>query len=100
MNDKISQDQSASRVYYFLQKDKDWQIKADTSGDNRIVKNEFRAYLLEYGDSQLWNGLKSNDGTGRHFREALITVKEYFKMTGTVLDQFVLTPEDYSKIKI
>jgi len=44
--------------------------------------------------------LKSNDGTGRHFREALITVKEYFKMNGTVVDQFVLTPEDYSKIKI
>ena len=46
------------------------------------------------------DGLKSNDGTGRHFREALITVKEYFKMNGTVVDQFVLTPEDYSKIKI
>ena len=46
------------------------------------------------------DGLKSNAGTGRHFREALITVKEYFKMNGTVVDQFVLTPEDYSKIKI
>lgn len=46
------------------------------------------------------DGLKSNAGTGRHFREALITVKEYFKMNGSVVDQFVLTPEDYSKIKI
>ena len=46
------------------------------------------------------NGLKSNDNTGKHFREALITVKEYFKMNGTIIDQFVLTPEDYSKIKI
>ena len=46
------------------------------------------------------SGLKSNDGTGRHFREALITVKEFFKMNGTTIDQFVLTPEDYSKIKI
>jgi len=46
------------------------------------------------------DGLKGNEGTGRHFREALITVKELFKMNGTTVDQFVLTPEDYSKIKI
>ena len=45
-------------------------------------------------------GLKSNDNTGKHFREALITVKECFRMNGTTIDQFVLTPEDYSKIKI
>ena len=46
------------------------------------------------------NGLKSNDNTGKHFREALITVKECFMMNGSIIDQFVLTPEDYSRIRI
>lgn len=55
-------------------------------------KDEIREGML--------SGLKSNDGTGRHFREALITVREYFKMNGVTVDQFELTPEDYSKIKI
>lgn len=89
LNDHISM---VSAIY-----DKDQNVLTITyevtnSSDLKEQKDNIRTGML--------NGLKSNDNTGKHFREALITVKECFRMNGTTIDQFVLTPEDYSKIKI
>ena len=46
MADKIDKDESISRVYQFLSKQQDWKADADKNGDGRIVKTEFRAYIL------------------------------------------------------
>ena len=42
-----------SKVYLFLSKNKDWQSVADTTGDGRVIKSEFRQYMLGNFD---WNG--------------------------------------------
>lgn len=47
-----------SKVYLFLSKNKNWQTEADTSGDGRIIKSEFRAYMEQ---NYNWNGEESSD---------------------------------------
>ena len=89
LNDHISM---VSAVYDKEQNELTITYEVTNSADLKEQKENIRIGML--------NGLKSNDNTGKHFREALITVKELFKMNGTTIDQFVLTPEDYSKIKI
>ena len=42
-----------SKVYLFLSQNKDWQSVADTTGDGRVIKSEFRQYMLGNFD---WNG--------------------------------------------
>lgn len=89
LNDHISM---VSAIYDKKQNVLTITYEVTNSSDLKAQKDNIRIGML--------NGLKSNDNTGKHFREALITVKECFRMNGTTIDQFVLTPEDYSKIKI
>ena len=58
MSDKIDKEESISRVYQFLNKQKDWKSDADKNGDGTVIKAEFRSYLLG-------SGFKFNNGENK-----------------------------------
>ena len=81
MADKVNKEESIARVYQFLNTyNGDWKTDADTNGNGRIIKTEFRTFLL--GANFKWvNGENKEDIIDAFWKS--IDTKTTGKITGS-----------------